>query len=233
MITAIEKHFPNVSEINIFAIDGNNEASNIFKQIIDKVQNQSTKIISLKILHFVFDRISDFSIKNIINQNFEFILSFKFICEIISMGKGNLDNSIYHFVKKFLPLLSENGLCILLDITTKPKHTTYYPILMNKQVNQALKELNKYTTLIPIPCGVYGEICFCDCFTQKIFFVTHSKRSKDKSRVTYRVLLSRLLKEKMNYKFNSAKQLINNEKICSFTENGKLTMDSYFLSSYI
>lgn len=48
LITAIEKHFPVVSEINIFAIDGNNEALTILEQVIDRIQNQTSKKSILK-----------------------------------------------------------------------------------------------------------------------------------------------------------------------------------------
>lgn len=231
LITAIEKHFSIVSEINIFAIDGNNNALAILEQIINRVKNQSSKTINLKTKQFVFGNISDFLIDNDNKQAFDFILSFKFINEIISIGKGRLDNSYYDFVKKFLPLLSEKGVCLLLDVTTKSKHATYNPILMNKQVNQAMRELNKYSTLIPTPCSVYSEVCFFNCFHQKTFSVSHSKRSNDISRVAYRVLVSQILKEKMNSKVKNSKQLINNEEICPFTEKGELTLDAYKLNS--
>jgi len=231
LITAIEKHLPFVSEIDILAIDGNNEALTILEQIIDRAQNQLSKKINLKTKQTVFSRISEFLVENEINQNFDFILSFKFVCEIISVGNGKLDNSYYDFLMKFLPLLSENGLCLLLDVTTKHNHTTYNPILMNKQTNQAIRELKIYTSLIPAPCSIFSEICSCDCFHQKTFTVTHSKHSNDKSRVAYRLLVSQNLKEKLNHKINNSKQLIYNEKTCPYTEKGELTLDAFILSS--
>lgn len=231
LITAIEKHLPFVTEVYILAIDGNYETLKILKQIIDRVQNQSSKKINLKTKKIVFSSISEFLIENEFSKNFDFILSFKFVCEIISMGKGKFDNSYYDFVMKFLPQLSENGLCVLLDVTTKHKHTTYNPILMNKQLNQAIRELQGYITLIPTPCSKYCEICFYDCFHQKTFTVSHSKHSNDKSRVAYRVLVSQQLKKKINHNVNNSKQLINNEKICPFTEKGMFTLDAYLLNS--
>lgn len=231
LITAIEKHFLAVSEINIWAIDGNKEALAILEQIVDKVKVQSSKKITLKTIESVINSISDFIFENPPNSKFDFILSFKFVCEIIAMGKGRFDYSYSDFVIKFLPMLSSNGLCVLLDVTTKPKHNTYNPILMNKQVNQALRALNEFKTLLPTPCSVYSEKCLCDCFQQKTFTVTHSKHSNDKSRVSYRILLPIELKEKFNFMVNGTKQLINNDKICPFTENGELKMDAYLLQS--
>lgn len=231
LITAIEKHFPIVSEINIFAIDGNNEALAILEQIIYKVQNRSSKKINLKTKQTVFSSISEFLIENDNNQTFDYILSFKFVCEIISMGKGKLDNSYYDFVMKFLPLLSEKGICLLLDVTTKPKHTTYNPILMNKQVNQALRELNEFETLLPIPCSTYSENCYVDCFQQKTFTITHSKHTNDKSKVAYRVIVPKELKRKIGIIHQGSKQLIFNEKICPHTEKEKEVADAYLLKT--
>lgn len=231
LITAIEKHFFAVSEINIWAIDGNKEALAILEQIIDKAKVQSSKKITLKTIESVVNSISDFIFENPPNSKSDFILSFKFVCEIIAMGKGRFDYSYSDFVIKFLPMLSSNGLCVLLDVTTKPKHNTYNPILMNKQVNQALRTLNEFKTLLPTPCSVYSDKCLCDCFQQKTFTITHSKHSNDKSRVSYRILLPIELKEKFNFMVNDIKQLINNEKACPFTENGEKTMDAYLLQS--
>jgi hypothetical protein len=103
LLTAIEKHFPYISKVDILAIDGNYEALKILEQIIGKVQNQLSKKITLKTKQIVFRSISEFLIENEISKNFDFILSFKFICEIILMGRGKFDNSYYDFVKKFLP----------------------------------------------------------------------------------------------------------------------------------
>lgn len=231
LITAIEKHFPFVSEINIFAIDGNNESLTILEQIIERVQNQSSKKIKFKTKQTVFSSFSEFVFENDTNQTFNFILSFKLINEIISMGKGRLDNSYYDFAIKFLPLLSDKGIFVLLDVTTKSKHATYNPILMNKQVNQAIRELQKYCTLIPIPCSEFGGVCNYDCFYQKTFFVTHSNHTNDKSKVAYRLLVSQNFKEEMNLKVNKSKQLINDEKVCPFTENGAFALDAFIVSS--
>jgi hypothetical protein len=102
---------------------------------------------------------------------------------------------------------------------------------MNKQVNQAMRELQGYITLIPKSCSVYSELCSYDCFHQKTFTVTHSKHTNDKSKVAYRVLVSQQLNEIINYKVNNAKLLINNKKICPYTVKGKFTFDAYLFNS--
>jgi hypothetical protein len=100
---------------------------------------------------------------------------------------------------------------------------------MNEQINKALRELNTFKTLMPIPCSVYSDNCFYECFQQKTFTVTHSKHSNDTSRVAYRILVPKIFKEHIGVILDDSKQLINNDKTCPFTESGKKFMDAYYL----
>lgn len=229
LLTAIEKYFHNVQEIKIWALDGNQEALDILIKIIESFKSHSSKKIHLKITHSIFDKISDFQKEDIFERKYNFILSFKFICELIALGKGAHDNSYYDFTHKFLPLLSNDGLFVLLDVTTKANHNIYNPILMNGQINKALIELNSFETLLPIPCSVYRDKYCFDCFQQKCFIVNHSKHTNDKSKVAYRILSSKILKQQIRLNINDSQQLINNDKICPYTQNGNLISDGYLL----
>ena len=231
LVTAIEKYFPQITELNIWAFDGNVDALSIFEKIIRKINDQSLKIITLKTINSTINSIREIDIPNISYQKFDFILSFKFICEIIVYGKGKLDNSYYDFVQKFVPMLSDNGLCVVLNVTTKSEHTTYNPILMNRQVNQALRELTQYKTLLPVPCGLYYNECYTDCFYQKTFSVTHAKHTNDKSKVAYKVIGNTSFVELIENKDISSKLLIDNDKCCPFTENFQKSEDAFLLKN--
>lgn len=233
LITVIEKYCPDISEIYVWAFDGNAEALRILELIIKKIKVQSSKVIKLKTVNTVFDSIEKIDAQQIENQVFDFILSFKLICEIISKGTGRLDNSYYEFVKKFVPMLSDTGLCVLLDVTTKPDHTTYNPILMNRQVNQALRELHEYKTVLPVCCSLYGNECYYDCFSQQTFSITHSKYKKDKSKVAYRIIGHESLVNLIGSTDNMSKFLINNEKACPFTENNQILEDAFLLKGKV
>lgn len=230
LLTVIVKYCSKISDINIWALDGNIEALSIAGKIIEKFKVQSSRKINIKTIHLAFDSISDINDYHIGNIKFDFILSFKLLNEIIAIGKGQFDNSYYTFIHKFAPMLSDNGLCVLLDVTTKSKHTTYNPILMNRQVNQALKELTRYKTLLPISCELYGDNCNFDCFCQKTFTVTHSKRINDKSKVVYRVIAHNDLKTNIISTDYQSRLLIYNDKVCPHTENKNYTEDAYLLN---
>lgn len=232
LLTIIEKYC-HTTTVNIWAIDGNKEALSILKKIISKFSGISTKKITLNLYTSIFTSIAaiDLLEYKINNIKFDFILSFKMICEIISEGKGLYDNSYYDFVLKFVPLLSKEGLCILLDVTTKAEHTTFNPILMNRQVNQALRELKDYQTLLPLSCNLYEERCTVDCFCQKTFVVTHLKHSADKSKVAYRVIANKQLVGKISNYSNDGRFLIHHEKYCLYQGSNDIIIDAYKLKS--
>jgi hypothetical protein len=121
---------------------------------------------------------------------------------------------------KFVPLLSSVGLCVLLDVTTKAEHTTFNPILMNRQVNQALRELNAYRTLLPLSCNKFERKCTEQCFTQQKFSVTHVKQTKDNSKVAYRVIAPEILAGKIIGHIKKNKYIIHKSKFQNTIDDG-------------
>jgi len=235
LLTIIEKYCSSVNSINIWAVDGNNDAITILEEIVDRFQTNTLKRINLKTHLSVFASLADVDLSHLAIDfiEFDFILSFKMICEIIAMGKGIYDNSYYEFIKKFAPLMSNDGLCILLDVTTKAEHTKFYnPILMNRQVNQALREQKIYKTLLPLSCNLHENECNEDCFIQQHFFVTHSKQTNDLSKVAYRVIAPRLLCNRVVNPIEDVRYKIqtNKDGLCFHTWKNKTIADSYKLN---
>ena len=149
-------------------------------------------------------------------------------CELIAEGNANF---YYDLTSLCLPMLSESGLFLLLDVTTKAG-ITYNPILLNTQINRAVRELAKFKTLIPITCGEFEKECLEQCFTQRTFYISHSLKTKDKSKVTYRVLANEdFVKQVSLYECNcSYVNLFDNdervEKYCPNSQ-GEIIIDNY------
>ncbi len=187
LLTVVNKHFSSIKKVNVVAIDGNKDALNILSQILQQLKQQFRKDITLTTKQVVFDTITSIDIKSLFN----FIVTSKMINEIINRGKGRCDNSYYNFAYAYAPLLKENGIMMLLDVTTKVGVSDFCPILLNKQINQFVYECPEYASIIPIPC-TEKDNCQMQCFSQKEFTVTHSRFSNDKSRVSYRILVKKL-----------------------------------------
>jgi SAM-dependent methyltransferase len=230
LLTIIEKYCSKIKTINIWAIDGNKDAVDLLKKIIGKQKAQTNKRIELQTISCIFDDFLKVDLNKLEIQDidFDFILSFKMICEIIALGK---ENSYYDFVKMFVSLLSETGLCLLLDVTVRSKNGIFLPILLNTQINLALRELKDYKTLLPLSCGNFENVCNEQCFTQKHFFVTHQQKTKDLSKVNYRVIghkkFTKLLignKEQQKYILQKG----DKTTFCPKSESG-IIIDSYKL----
>lgn len=232
LLAVIEKYCNANTTLNIWAIDGNKYALDILTRIVEAFKVTTNKKIKVNVLNYVFcTETGEYTVKDEIRaREYDFILSFKMITEIISAGKGVADNSYFHFLKTFLPLLSNSGLCALLDVTTKQNHcNTYNPILLNSQSNNALRDLENYKTILPLSCNLHETNCEATCFTQQFFFVSHSKRVNDISKVAYRILTNAIFAQQLGKPNVLAKYLIGKDKICCYTATNNKIVDSYLL----
>lgn len=234
LTTAINKYFPLVKKLNVYAIDGNSDAIVLLSKIIEKNEQVSGVKIDLHPIDFVF---KDFESANIVDlklddTRFDFLLSFKMIGEVIATGKGRCDNSYSSFVEMFVPLLTDSGICVILDVTTKQEHNGLYnPIMMNKQVNRSLLQNGTLQTLLPLSCRFYGSNCYEGCFTQKTFSVSHSKHNSDKSKVTYRVIANQDFRNKIANINEEANYLIYKDKCCNYTQRNIEFCDAFLLNN--
>lgn len=233
LLTVIEKYSHSVSEVKIWVIDGNKEALAILEDIIQSFRFQTSKKIDLQTIENTFSSIDDIKTNQIEYLFFDFILSFKMICEILSIDVGANENSYYNFIMKFVPMLSNIGLCLLLDVTIKTEHNYFFnPILMNRQVNQALLELEEYQTLLPLPCSIHEQTCVEQCFTQQVFQVSHKQKANDNSKVCYRLIGGvELVRKLLNYKENVKYVLKKDKEMIGTTfcphSKGEKIIDGY------
>lgn len=234
LITAIGIISP-FARINITAVDGNEEALRILKKIVEAMPNNNLSI-KLKTIHQTFKCGADLEILAKGKNKYQFVLCNKMICEFIS--KGILPSNAYAIMaKNLISHLHESGLLIILDVTTKDKQTgLFYPQLMNYYINDYVRKNKAIETLLPLSCA---NNCDCKnfCFMQQTFYVSHSHKSNDESRVCYRVLCSKKLKDEIMQGPKTSKlvHIIHPIKykqkdksaICPQTKDNENTIDSF------
>ena len=234
LVTAIGKHFP-FTKINITAVDGNKEALLILKDIIEKIPNNNLKVELSTVCQMLSCK-NDLDALNNGRNEYQFVLCDKMICELIS--KDILPSNAYAIMTKTLSShLHENGLLIILDVTTKDGQTgLFYPLLMNHSINDFVYKSNDIETLLPLSCASYHH-CTDYCFMQQTFSISHSHKSNDESRVCYRVLCRKKLKidvlqdncphgvahiiHPIKYKQKDA------TAICNQTQNNEIVIDTF------
>jgi len=232
LLTVISKYSALNRKINITAVDGNKDALDVLSQIVERYKLYYGKDLSLKVIHHTFSDISSFSVDSVgTKHSFDFVLCAKMICEIIASGNGSNDNAYYDFVKQFLPLINSRGVFYLLDVTTRQKHSTFNPFLMNEQVQNAMVEYTDYCILSPIPCSLFNSSCKNSCFYQKTFTITHSHVREDKSKVAYKLIVSRYLSQKIGHsQEGKGKYRIHGDKLCPHTESWEGSfLDAFYI----
>jgi hypothetical protein len=217
LLTALAKHCPNLTQVTVHGYDGNKLALDVARTVLASLASRATFKVDVNLSELCIMSLDD--LPTATRSSYDFISTFKMGGEIISQGGGMTDDFYHHFVTNYSGLLSNSGLMILLDVTTKPEHTDFLPQLMNEQVANFVREHEDISTIIPVPCHLYEDYCVKPCFTQQEFSISHRLISKDKSRVTYRVLTHAKLAQALHeFTEREAKYLISTKKASSMTE---------------
>ena len=197
ILTVLTKHFATSKTINISVCDGNDIALSVLNDIYGMTNANSHHNINLSIYNKKFELKNNLDIKGLDNKKYDIILCNKVVCELISHNVMT-DKAYYKVVNSLTPVLNESGVFILLDVTTKDNQSGFfYPQLMNVEINKFTTENSDFVTLLPLSCGKY-TMCNETCFMQQTFYVSHSRKSKDESRVCYRVICKKTLKNKLS-----------------------------------
>lgn len=230
LLASIDKYIAYKKRINIIAIDGSEEALDVLDKLISELSRGSKHKIVINRKFQRFESLQDLNLDLFEIKQFDFVLSFKLVCEIIALGNGNNDDSYYVYLEKVLPKLTNSGVCLLLDVTTKQKHTTYNPILLNSQTNQFLKDNNKYASILPRTCFHFENKCNHSCFSQKIFKVTHQKKVNDISKVSFRLIGRKNFVERIVDKKIQEKLYITSNSICPYSEEYDRQGDAFLIN---
>lgn len=192
-LSAFDKYFHDGKNINVIVCDGNENALDYLHKIMDKVVCLSRHKYSFVSIHKEIKNLDDVEKINLPLCSFDIELCDKVCCEFISHG---VNKQSYEYLASFLSKkLSEEGLLVMLDVTTKCEETMmFYPQMMNSQINNFVRGSSEIETLLPLSCATYKD-CKIPCFTQQTFRVTHVKKKDDESRVSYRMLCHKGLKE--------------------------------------
>lgn len=186
LMTALVKY--NINSFDVYAHDGSTIALEYLQEIIRQFQSKQDASVQIKAMYNSPLK-SSHDIEQIIdgNHSFDFILCDKMICELIS--KDIITNNAYSVIAdKLTSILDDNGLLILLDLTTKDnKSGLFYPQMMNQQLNSYIASQSKLATLLPFACDC-SDNCRNLCFMQQQFYISHSHKQMDNSKVCYRVI---------------------------------------------
>lgn len=200
LFVALNDNLPHLKRVNINAYDANPDAIRFLHHLMKSIKNVPELKVEVNINPQCIYIESDQEIRDVIkmsNAQYHFIMSFKAINEFVQHGTFNEQNPYELMASSFSPLLDNNGIFIISDVTTKAdKGSLFYPQMMNRGINRFLKSSQQYKSIVPNACYYYENQC-SGCYMQDIFHVSHRKKEKDISKIAYRIICNQSFAQKI------------------------------------
>lgn len=188
-LSAIIKRIPDLSEISIDAIDGNDNMLNAFKAVISEAQQHTS--VKLTLSTKTADINKDTIHSAIDNQlTYDVILCFKMVNELVLAGENNKTKPLHShnkevysiFTEALVSHLSRTGIFVFLDISksnerdknNKTIDETDYHQLLSSGVRSYIQKSDCYRIIIPIPCAKLGRCERESCPTQRRYGVSNT-----------------------------------------------------------
>jgi len=173
LLTAISELRENITDVKVVAFDGNQHALRLYESVLDIFKNKMRIRITNRIAPIEIDDFYDLKIlDNVLREDYDLIISFKAICEFVTKQRFEEVNPYKHIAKTFLPKLKDDGLMLLVDVTTYNDTSQEW---LPRMMDIGLRE--------------------CDCKTiaqnegyNQAYYVTHSHRCNDISKVAWRMI---------------------------------------------
>lgn len=189
-ICALQSHLPNLQRVNVDAFDANPDAIRFLYHLSEAINRTNDMRVIMNInpqcIFIEAEREID-DIVNLTNVQYHFMMSFKAINEFVQ--HKTFDTNAYELVAtKLFQLMSQYGVFIMTDVSRRLNDSNlFYPQVMNKGLNNFLRSSSLYKSIIPAACFHHENNC-PGCYMQDTFYVSHSKKSHDASKVVYRVV---------------------------------------------
>ena len=155
------------------ALDGNHHSLRFYEKILSQVQSLVNFQIDNHPAALMIDDFYDLDVlDNVLNKQFDIIVSFKAICEFVTKDQFEKQNAYEHITKFLMPKLDQRGLLLYVDVTTYNNTSQeWLPIMMDKGLNVA-------------NCSVTAK----NNGYNQTFLITHSRHANDKSKVAWRMI---------------------------------------------
>lgn len=189
LISILQERLPYLKRINIDAFDANEIYIFTLNHIIEDIKNKFRVELFFNAQCIFVEKEQHWDdIVNTTTKNYHIILSFKALNEFIQSNSFPGENIYYKVTEKFIPLLTNNGILILSDLTHKfNEGGFFYPEKMNVGLNEFIRKNDNYKSIMPYSCFFYERKCK-GCYMQDIIYVSHTRQSNDVSKIAFRII---------------------------------------------
>lgn len=171
-IMAATKQLPNIKKISIRALDGNSYALRCLECILEKTAEILCLDIESKLMPVIIDDFYDMQVvEQIITQSYDFVISFKAICEFVTKQQFEQKNPYEHVINVFMPKLTSKGVICLADITSfNAVSQDWLPAMLDN----ASKACN-------------ADILYRNSGFNEDYHITHTHHRNDASKIAWRI----------------------------------------------
>lgn len=171
-IIAVTKHLPNIKKFTIRALDGNPHALRCLECILETTAKVLCIDIESNLIPVIIDDFYDMQVvEQIITQSYDFVISFKAICEFVTKQQFEQKNPYEHIINLFIPKLSSKGVICLADISSfNAVSQKWLPVMLDK---------------VSETCNV--DILYRNSGFNEDYHITHTHHRNDVSKIAWRI----------------------------------------------
>lgn len=171
-IMAVTKQLPNIKRIKIRALDGNSYALRLLECILEKTAKVLCLDIESNLMPVIIDDFYDMQVvEQIITQSYDFIISFKAICEFVTKQQFEQQNPYEHIINVFMSKLSSKGVICLADITSfNAVSQDWLPVMLDNASKA---------------CNI--DIIYRNSGFNEDYHITHTHHKNDTSKIAWRI----------------------------------------------
>lgn len=174
---AITDYRPNIKSLKVKAIEGNKDALDLFIDIKDTFNKHHILQIDSTPSPVKIDDIYDLGILDgiLAESRYDLIVSFKAVCEFVTKQEFADKNAYEHLVKFMLPKLTDLGIMLLVDVSSKNEVAQeWLPDLMDQGIQKAK-----------------ASVIARNQSNNESFMVRHSHQKNDISKIAWRLITSK------------------------------------------
>lgn len=163
-----------VQEVKITALDGNQNALRLYERVLERLIPNLKFQVSNRVSLITIDDIYDLSIIDDIykEETYDVFLSFKAICEFVTKQQFEENNAYTTVLKTFLPKLTQDGIALLVDVTSyNSVAEEWLPMMLDAGIADA-----------------NGKVIEKNEGYNQVFTVSHSRKQHDISKIAYRII---------------------------------------------
>ena len=172
-VNTVSAAVKDIKSVSIDALDGNADGLRLSETVINELKKRIGVEINYNVIPHKIDDFYDLDMVNIVmKDSYDIIMTFKAICEFVTIDRFENQNPYQHIVNFFLPRLSAGGVMLLVDLSSKNNTSQeWLPIQMDKGISNC-------------SCRVLSR----NMDYNQAFQVSHSRMKCDISKIVWRLL---------------------------------------------